>query len=571
MATGDQPMQPGPLRGRPSSAAGEQIAPGGGEDEIVTRKPDRIEAWSRSLLMHLLWVGAAAIALALQFLRGFDGLYLSQAMDFAQIARHLAAGHGYVTSFLRPVAIPLYPYAPAPEIYHAPLYPLILGFVFGALPQTDAVVAGVSAFFFAATVVMIYVLASRVFDRSVGVLAAVVFALNGQALAYAVSGLHVMMWAFLLALSLYLLHANQGSVSRGIAAGAVLGLAWLTDYMTFALVIPMLLAAYYGRSAACEQGASRLRHPQAAHRLAWFALGLIVVAIPWCVRNSIVAGDPFFTLERYTLAMFTGAHPGYTLFRSADASALNLVSLIASAPLSLIKKGMLGLASAYRTLPPLVGLYVIGFLVVALMRPLGAPRRNLVRNASILLLVFLAVIGAFFNPTAELFFVIAPPITVLCGGYFVMLLRGWIKTPGRQALAYAVFVVVAAYPTLVSWVTPQPKVAVNRVNLDFLAHTLPRNAIVVTDAPWAVAWYADRTAVWLPLEPEDFEAVQKRIGMDAVYFSSLLATYPPSERAQLWQHIFAARAAPPGFAAEALPQPGEVLLVKRGEPQRRAP
>jgi 4-amino-4-deoxy-L-arabinose transferase-like glycosyltransferase len=551
------PLRPATVLG-PSPAA-EQIAPGG-EDEIVTSKPDCIEAWSRTMLMHLLWVGTAAIALGLQFVRGFDGLYLSQAMDLAQIARHLSAGHGYVTSFLRPVAIGLYPHAPAPEICNAPLYPLMLGLVFGALPQTDAVVAGVSAFFFAATVGMIYLLASRVFDRAVGILAAVIFALNGQALVYAISGLHVTLWAFLLALAVYLAYASHDSAPRSIAAGAVLGLAWLTEYMTFALVIPMLLTAYYAHSTPAAHRPSRLR------RLAWFALGLVAVAIPWWVRNSIVAHDPFFTLQRYTLAMFTSAHPGFTLFRSTDSSALGLSSLVASAPLSLVKKWILGLASAHRTLPMLVGPYVIGFLVVALLRPLGAPRRNQVRTATILLLVFLAIIGAFFNPTAELFFVVAPLVTVLCGGYFVMLLRGWVKRPGRQALAYGVFVVVAAYPALMSWAAPQPPVRVNRVNLDFLSRALPPKAILVTDAPWAVAWYADRSAVWLPLTPEDFETVQKRLGVDAVYFTSLLATYPPSESAQIWQSIFAARAAPPGFAAELLPQPGEALMVRGGGP-----
>lgn len=526
-------------------------------DEIVTRQPDRIEAWSRAFVVNLLWIALGAGALVLQFLRVFDGLYLSESMDLAQLGRHLAAGQGFVTTFLRPVEVVLYPQVPAPEILHAPLYPLLLGLVFGILPQSDEVVAGVSGFFFIATFLLIYLLASKLFDRGAGILAAVLFALNALALGYAVSGLHITLWAFLLTLVVYLLYVNRGSSRCSLAAGAVLGLGCLTEYMTFALIVPALIAAYYAQSE------RRRRH------LGWFAAGLIAVMIPWWVRNSLVARDPFFTLERYLIAMFTGAHPGHTLFRAADPSALNVWQLLAAAPRQIAAKAILGLASGYRTIPPLVGLYVVGFFVAAVMRPLGAPRRNLVRKAALLFLVFLGVIGALHNPTAELFFVLVPLIVALCGGYFTMLAREWIPAPRWRAFALVLFVTVSAYPALVSWALPQPKAISSKRNLDHLRQALPEKAVVVTDAPWAVAWYANRAAVWLPLAPKDFEAVDRRIGVDAIYFSTLLASYPAMEQALMWQRIYAERAAPPSFEAAALPEPGEVLLVKAVQSLRR--
>jgi len=527
---------------------------GDSADEIVTRRPDRIEAWSRRFVLNFLWIAVGAGALVLQFLRAFDGLYLSESMNFAQLGRHLAAGHGFVTTFLRPVEVALYPRVPAPEILHAPLYPLLLGMVFEILPESDEVVAGVSACFFIATFMLIYLLASKVFDRGAGILAAVLFALNALALGYAVSGLHVTLWAFLLTLVVYLLYTNRGSSRRSLAAGAVLGLCWLTEYMTLALIVPALAAAYYAHSE------SRRRH------LGWFAAGLIAIMIPWWVRNLLVARDPFFTLERYLIAMFTGAHPGHSLFRAADPSALNLWQLLAAEPRQVLMKAILGLASGYRTIPPLVGLYVVGFFVVAMMRPLAAPRQNLVRKVALLLLVFLGVVGAVHNPSAELFFVLVPLIVALCAGYFMILAREWIPALRWRAGAVAVFVAISAYPALVSWALPQPKAISSRRNLEHLQQALPEKAVVVTDAPWAVAWYAKRAAVWLPLEPKDFEAVDRKIGIDAIYLSTLLPTYPAAEPALMWQRIYAARAAPPGFEAAALPEPGEVLLIKAAAP-----
>jgi hypothetical protein len=517
-------------------------------DEIVVRPPDRVEAWSRAFVLHLVWIGATAVAVAFQFVRVFDGLYLSDAMDLAQLGRHLAAGQGYVTTILRPIQVSLYPHVPAPELFHPPLYPLVLALVFGALPQSDAVVAGVSAFFFIATVAMIYMLASRMFDRSIGALAAVLFALNAQALTYAVSGLHVTMWAFLLTVFAYLMYANPGSLKRTLAAGAVLGLCWLTEHMTCALIIPGLIIAYYGQSE------RKVRH------LVCFAAGVVVVMAPWWVRNFLVAHDPFFNFERYELVMFTGAHPGYTLFRSAEGSALSLISLIGESPLSILKKAVLGLGSAYRTVAPLVGLYIVGFFVVAMMRRLAGARRTLVRNLAIVLLVFLALFGALYNPSAELFFVLVPLIVVLCAGYFMALSREWIKSSGGQGAAAIILVIVVAYPAVLSWVAPPAKVGANQANLRYLQEMVPEKAVIVTDAPWAVAWHARRPALWLPLTPNDFKSLDRKLKFGAVYFSSLLPTYPATERAQVWQQLYFQRATPPGFVPVPL-RGGELLSV----------
>ncbi len=544
--------RPGEMGGRPSPAAS------GGADELVARRPDAIEAWSRIVVVHLLWIGAGAAALALQFARTFRGLYLSQAMDLAQLGRHLAAGEGYVTSLLRPMAVALYHRVPAPEVVHAPLYPFILGLVFGVLPDNDAAVAGVSALFFIASLPLIYLLASRMFDRAAGVLAAVLFALSMSALGYAVSGLHVTLWAFLLTLMVFLLYGNPGSLRRSLIAGAVLGLCWLSENMTIALVIPALAAAYYMQ----PQPAHRPGKHRRAH-LVWFVVGLVIVMAPWWVRNFRVSGNPFFSLDNYQLVMYTTAHPGHELFRSTDTSVLHLPRLIAGAGTRpLIKKGLLGLGAAYRTLPPLVGIYIIAFFVIAMIRPLSPARANLTRKVVFSLVAFMVVIGALYNPTADVFFVLAPLATVLCAGYLVMLVRAWISASGGRAAALVLLVALAAYPAVLSWIVPQPRTTSNRVNFEYLRRVLPEKAVVVSDAPWAVAWYAQRPAVWLPLRPQDFEAVEKAIGVEAIYFTTLLQTYPPSEQALMWQQLYFERATPPGFVIEATLPPGELLLAR---------
>jgi hypothetical protein len=48
--------------------------------------------------------------------------------------------------------------------------------------------------------------------------------------------------------------------------------------------------------------------------------------------------------------------------------------------------------------------------------------------------------------------------------------------------------------------------------------------IVVSDQPWAVAWYADRVSVWLPLKREAFERLEERAGSLGTPLAGVLIT-----------------------------------------------
>ena len=76
-------------------------------------------------------VGVGALALAYLLIE-FKGLSAADGIDQAQIARELAAGHGFSTKCLRPLAIQQIqsvtgriPVSNFPETYHAPLNSMI--------------------------------------------------------------------------------------------------------------------------------------------------------------------------------------------------------------------------------------------------------------------------------------------------------------------------------------------------------------------------------------------------------------------------------------------------------------
>src|SRR4051812_17522489 len=91
-------------------------------------------SWARVIRLTLTGCGAVALALLYLFVQ-FRGLSSQDGIDQAQVARELAAGHGFSTKNYRPVEIRLFQQRNAatsgalpehlPELYHAPLQPLV--------------------------------------------------------------------------------------------------------------------------------------------------------------------------------------------------------------------------------------------------------------------------------------------------------------------------------------------------------------------------------------------------------------------------------------------------------------
>jgi hypothetical protein len=57
-----------------------------------------------------------------------------------------------------------------------------------------------------------------------------------------------------------------------------------------------------------------------------------------------------------------------------------------------------------------------------------------------------------------------------------------------------------------------------------LAKNTKTTDIVISDAPWAVAWYADRMSVWLPLDLEQIQKVEEISSSQQTPVSSILIT-----------------------------------------------
>jgi len=301
-------------------------------------------------------------------------------------------------------------------------------------------------------------------------------------------------------------------------AGLLVGLAGLTCYALLGLVVPLLVVLAPGWTG--------------RRWSSWFAaLGAFaLVAAPWLLRNYQLSGNWFGTASS-ALLVNTPAFPADALERSLNPT--TSVDLLRQT----LRNVLAQFGSVLQNdLPRLGGSWVSAFFLTGLVFRFSDPTRNVLRNFALLSLVVLLPARALTRagqPEVEQDYlaVIAPLIVVLGTAFFCSLLDqvNW-PIEGVRPLVTALFVLVVSLPLVLLLLPP------GRGPLAYppyhpplirrLADWVRPDELIMTDVPWAVAWYADRRAITLTryaLDPEgkeDFSAVNDaRQKVAAVYLT----------------------------------------------------
>src|SRR5580704_8160635 len=229
-----------------------------GSEEFIQTAVHALEAGGASVWVKRGAVALGIIAIAAIYLYQFRGLSTSQGMDQAQIGRAIARGEGWHTKVARPRAVgQLQRHGRGVaekiwvETYNAPLPPLVdavaLVFVkpYWKIGQRTIVYAGdraiamMSIMLFVGSVAVLFLVARRLFDRRLALLACGLILLCDAMWQYSLSGLPQMLLLLLFNAAVYLLacaieahYAAESTTKWLIAAGAVFGLLALTHALT---------------------------------------------------------------------------------------------------------------------------------------------------------------------------------------------------------------------------------------------------------------------------------------------------------------------------------------------------
>lgn len=491
----------------------------------------------------------------------FKNLSTIEGMDAAQVARNISEGRGFSTQFVRPFSVYLVRKhqegdgklnGDHPDLAHGPVYPLVLA---GALkvnplgwpdvrPEAnpgqqfsvygpDLWIAMVNQVLFYVAVWLVFRLGRKLFDDSVAWVSAAVFAGAELFWRFSVSGQSTMLLVVLFLALVEVLARIEPETKEGATrgpmwllgmaamAGVLAGLAGLTRYGFAFVIFPVGL--FLGS----------LPTPRRLGMAGAAAGAFLLVIAPWVARNFAVSGTPFGTAG-YAVVENTSVFHEHELGRSLNPDFRRLHDEDLGSSLSglLRHKLLMGLKDILeKELPRLGGSWVSAFFLVGLMVPF---RKTVLRRlrtflvVSVVLLVFVQALGRTSlsgespEVTTENLLVVLAPMVFMFGAslFFVLLEQFAVAMPAFRLLAVCAFVAVASAPLILSLLMP----VAQRFSyppyyppyIQDKAEWLPEDALIMSDFPWAVAWYGHRQSVWLSLKYREEPSIRLRNDFEAM-------------------------------------------------------
>ena len=504
----------------------------------------RVTAVLLTILALTLWYDAHA----------YRNLTTPEGMDAAQLARNIAEGKGYTTLFLRPLSLYLvqahseagtplsltnanFDFAHVksahPDLANPPVYPVLLAGLMKILPfhyaldlkkpfwsdngkfsryQPDFLIALFNQILLVAAIVLTFFLARKLFDAGVAWLSAILMIGCELLWRFSVSGLSTMLLLVIfLGLTRCILKIEeiasepQPRANRllvlVVAAGVLTGVGALTRYAFGWMIVPvvMFLILFSGQK-------------KALHALVALGAFALVLA-PWVVRNFAVSGTPFGTAS-FAAAETTLLFPQFQLERAIHPDMGHVLWLspylhkLSANGQSILTNNLTRFGGSWATL-----LFWTGLLL--------SFRSATVRRMRYFLLL---CIGTFVvvqalgqtqlsvespEVNSENLLVLLTPLVFIYGVSLFLTLLDQIILPMLQLryLIITAFAALCCLPMIAALLPPKTSPVVYPPyyppDIQQTASWMGNNELMMSDVPWAVAWYGRRQCVWLTLNAQD--------------------------------------------------------------------
>jgi hypothetical protein len=413
-----------------------------------------------------------------------------------------------------------------PDLANPPVYPLVLAGLMKVLPfhfavnlksafwannglfwryQPDFLIAVFNEFLLLVSAVVVFFIAKKLFDDRVAWLSLVLMLGCELLWRFSVSGLSTMLLMLIfLALAWCILKTEELGREPQVdtmqilfwaaAAGVLTGAGALTRYSFGWTIIPVVIFLLW------FSGPGKLLNTVAA--LAAFA----IVLTPWIVRNLAISGAPFGTAG-YAIFEQTSLAPAGQLERSLHPDFLDALwpapyghKLVANlAPL--FAGDLFKLGGSWASVLFFAGL-LLGFT-----RP-GVRRMRYFLMMCLGMLMVAQALGRTWlsdeSPeiNSENLLVLVLPLVFIFGTAFFFTLLDQMTLPAVE-LRYVViglFIALCCLPLFFAmWFKTRPVdyPPYYPPDIEKVAGWMKPNEMIMSDVPWAVAWYGQRQSVWV--------------------------------------------------------------------------
>lgn len=538
---------------------------------VVTRRHVVLGACLVGLVAFLSWLIA--------YLLWFRGLMGAEALNQAQIARHLARGEGFRTSVATPLGLTFEPRVEGrADTTTPPLGPWWMSLFFRCLGANDSSAAVSAGAAFILSALALYWLGLRLAGAALAALIGALYSLSFPAVSSALSAPSLplsalLVTSFFVALS-YISPRPEGAdeptqwLGRTrlplLAAGALAGLATLTEYY---LALLPLAAVWYAR------GPDRLHRLRAA---GWVTAGALVVLLPWAVRQASATRHPFFSVRAYDLAAEAWAYPGRSIYRELDAEIRSPAVTALLHLREMPRKWGVGLANMRQGLMHSGDVVLAALFAGGLLFPFQERRLGRLRGMLLVALLLTTATGCLLTTRVALVSAFGPAIAAFGLGRVAPLLvqlrrRSTRLRVGTGTALLGLLSLLIALPFVCAVIGLRERAVPNVAAFERLRAVLPADTVVMTDVPWQVAWRAERFAVELCNTDRQLDMIHDVIGVGALYLTGAASALPGreyapgEERGDWWQFALRRTASYKGFELDPNWTSGGVLRHAMGD------
>lgn len=485
---------------------------------------------TRRILFFVLLIGLSLLYLLVTF-RGLDS---PKGMEQAQIGREIARGNSFQSKVIRPVAIGQNAKInggkanleeASRDTYHAPLNPILYAFVLkffanagdpdewrmaekDTVYKLDRIIAGTAVVCFLMAIGVNYLLVSRIFDAKIGGVTALLMLLCDLNWQFSQTGLPQMLMLLLFSLATFFAYRAVENTKEGrialvpaLLAGVFFGLLALTHWLTIWIILGFALYAGF------------FIRPRGVAGLASLGFVLLLAIVP-LLKNKEFSGSMGGTAI-YSIFNGLGASEDLVM-RTYDVNDVPIS--LQNLPFKIVRTMLQQSGDLFVNLGALI---TAPLFFLALLHPFKRPSIASFRWCLLLMWIFatmgMAIFGLSGSPTdPNQLHILFAPLFAAYGLAFVAILWSRLKLPTEvPALRNAHFVVIVLLSSgsllfdlprqikmgqkVPHWPPYYPPALNTR-----LPELTRDNEIIVSDQPWAVAWYADRRSIWLPTNVEDF-------------------------------------------------------------------
>jgi len=488
---------------------------------------------SKSIIRKVLFL-AILVGLAITYLTfTFKGLTSKYGMDQAQIGREVARGNNLTTKFVRPLAMyQLEETGKKVDINHfydtthAPLNILIYAGVIKAFGgdnaetyemksnqdvyAMDRVIAGTCIVFFMIAIGINYLLITKIFDAKLGAIVAILMMVSDSLWGYTTSGLPQMLMLCIFSAACYLLwkaidsqEAGRSPIAPVILCGFMFGLLALAHWLTLWIFLGFLIFSIF-----------------------YFRPRGVIAAFLIITMGFFIAGPLLFNAKYSdgmmgTAFFFVQGKTGIAqdfMFRGHQYPQLDVRNIMTNT----IRTTLLQAHDVHRH----VGGFVLATaFFLSLLHPFKRSSISNYRWCIVIMWVFaclgMALYGLSNDPIEpnQMHILFMPLMTAFALALISIL---WARLPYSQqggfvALSpFIIIILITASPMAIKFHlefrSNAPKTITgyypNNTNRD-LPKKVGKADVIYSDQPWAVAWYADRIAIWTPYNKNDFEDINQ--------------------------------------------------------------